>query len=232
MEELEAKGTAQNRKVYARHGVQEPMFGVSFANLKALAKKIGKHRELAQQLWETGNHDARILATMVADPEDLGSKTLDAWVKELDNYVISDAFSSLVGKTKFGRKKGERWTKSKSDFVGQVGWNLIGGTALYRKDIDPAYLRDQLGTIEGEIHSRKNRTKHAMNMALCAIGIGCPSLQKEAIAVAKRIGQVEVDHGETGCQTPDAAAYIKRAAARKKKGPCSKLPASCARKLI
>jgi 3-methyladenine DNA glycosylase AlkD len=217
MKELEECGTAQNRKVYARHGAKEPMFGVSFANLKALARKIKEDHALAGQLWATGNHDARILATMIADPKEIGAQTLDAWVKGLDNYVISDAFSDLVARTSLARSKATKWTRSASDFVGQVGWNLVAAMALAPSTADPEYLEERLATIEREIHKRKNRTRHAMNMALCAIGIGCNDLREEALAVAERIGKVRVDHGETGCKTPEAAAYIKKAVARKKK---------------
>ena len=47
MRELEANGTAQNRKVYARHGAGENMFGVSFANLEKLRKQIKVNHELS-----------------------------------------------------------------------------------------------------------------------------------------------------------------------------------------
>ena len=53
-----------------------------------------------------------------------------------------------------------------------------------------------------------------MNLALIAIGIYKPTLRKQAIAAARRIGKVEVDHGETSCKTPDAESYIVKAAAR------------------
>ena len=56
-----------------------------------------------------------------------------------------------------------------------------------------------------------------MNMALVSIGITRPALRNRAIAAARRIGQVEVDHGQTGCKTPDAEAYILKAAARTRK---------------
>lgn len=57
------------------------------------------------QIWHTGNHDVRILATMVAKPEDMDETMLDTWVKDLDNYVISDLFSTMVSKTPFMQKK-------------------------------------------------------------------------------------------------------------------------------
>jgi hypothetical protein len=53
-----------------------------------------------------------------------------------------------------------------------------------------------------------------MNGALIGIGIAKPALRNKAIAAAKRIGKVEVDHGETNCKTPDAVTYIEKAVKR------------------
>ena len=47
MKQLRALGTAQNRKVYARHGVRGDQFGVSFANFRKLTQQIGTDQELA-----------------------------------------------------------------------------------------------------------------------------------------------------------------------------------------
>jgi len=79
------------------------------------------------------------------------------------------------------------------------------------------YFSDLLSTIETNIHQAKNRTRYSMNNALIAIGIRNPLLQKKATAAAKRIGTVHVDHGETGCKTPDAVSYIIKTVQRKKK---------------
>jgi hypothetical protein len=51
---------------------------------------------------------------------------------------------------------------------------------------------------------------------LIAIGIRNSALEKKALAAARQIGKVAVDHGETGCKTPDATAYIQKARARKR----------------
>jgi len=74
-----------------------------------------------------------------------------------------------------------------------------------------------LETIEKEIHRSANWARYAMNGALIAIGIYKPALRAKAIAAAKRIGRVEVDHGETNCKTPDAAPYIEKALKRKRR---------------
>ncbi len=82
MSALEKAGTAQARKIYARHGAKEPMFGVSFADLKVLMKRIGVDHELALALWDTGNYDARNLAVKIADPLRMSAKDLDRWASE------------------------------------------------------------------------------------------------------------------------------------------------------
>lgn len=99
LRELEALGTAQNRKVYARHGAGENMFGVSFANLGKLQKRIKVNHELAGQLWTSGNQDAQMLATMIADPQALTDKRAEAWTKDLSNYGHSEMFGRLVAKS-------------------------------------------------------------------------------------------------------------------------------------
>ena len=96
MQELESLGTAQNRKIYVRHGSNKAMFGVSFANLKILTKKIKKNHPLALKLWATGNMDAMILATMIADPSMLKDNEIREWVKSCDYYPLTDSFAKEI----------------------------------------------------------------------------------------------------------------------------------------
>ena len=192
------------------------MYGVSFANLEKLKKKITGDHGLAQKLWATGNHDARVLATMIADPALMNDRLLEAWAKDLSNYLLTDLFSGLVSQTSFARKKMEKWTQSKKEWTGQAGWNLLARLAMKDEELSDEYFENYLDIIERDIHSSKNRVKHAMNGALISIGIRNGKLEKKALAVAKKIGKVEVDHGETNCKTPDAAEYIRKARKRKR----------------
>lgn len=215
VQELESLGTAQNRKVYARHGVGENQYGISFGNLRKLQKQIKRDHGLAQQLWASGNHDCRVLATMIADPSQADDHMLESWVNVLDNYVITDTFSGLVGQTALAREKAESWCKSDDEWTGRTGWHLVAHLAMKDSQLPNSYFEQCLETIEREIHSRKNRVRDAMNNALIAIGIRNSELENLALAAAQRIGKVEVDHGETGCKTPDAAEYIRKARNRR-----------------
>ena len=217
LKELEALGTAQNRKVYARHGVTGKAFGVSYANQGKLVKRLGVDHDLALALWDSGNHDAQVLAAKIADPAAATAKQLDAWKKDLYNYVQSDAFAGYVAKTRFAAAKMEVWRKARNEWVASVGWQLISHHAQFVEDLPDRVFADYLKVIEAEIQGAKNRVRHAMNGALIGIGLRSAGLEKKAVAVARRIGVVEVDHGETGCKTPDAAGYIAKTKAHRAK---------------
>lgn len=217
MAELEALGTPQNRKVYPRHGAAEPMFGVSYANLGNLKKKIKVDHELAVQLWETGNHDARVLATMIADPQQATPPMLESWARVPNNYVLTDAVSGLVGKTSHAGDLMRTWIDVDAEFVEAAGWNLLGGSAMYGNELSDDVFLSYIDRIERDIHGAKNRVRYSMNNALIAIGTRSDALEQETVAAAKRIGLVEVDHGETGCKTPNAVTYIPKARAHQRK---------------
>ena len=217
MAALEAAGTAQNRKVYARHGVKSPMFGVSYANLGKIQKKIKVDQALAEQLWATGNHDARVLATKIADRAAIRASTLEAWVRDLSSYVDTDAFAHLAARTPHAEKKTAAWTKSKKEWIAAAGWTVLSAVAMNDPGGDPEKYAAWLERIEDGLHEAPNRVRYSRNNALIAIGIRGGALQKKAIAAARRIGKVEVDHGQTGCKTPDAEPYILKAIARQKK---------------
>jgi 3-methyladenine DNA glycosylase AlkD len=96
MEELQALGTPQNAKIYRRHGAGGEIFGVSFAHLNALTKRLKTDHDLARALWASGSYDARVLATMVADPQQMTAADLDAWAATADSYPVADALARYL----------------------------------------------------------------------------------------------------------------------------------------
>jgi len=191
------------------------MFGVSFADLTALKKKIGTDHDLACALWNSGNYDARVLATMIADPAKVTSAHLERWLKDVDNYMLAAELARLTARTPLARKKLSRWTGSSQEWPGAAGWDLAARLALEDASLPDSYFEELLATIESGIHAAANRTRHSMNGALIAIGSRNPALREKALAAADRIGTVRVDHGQTGCRTPDARDYILKTAGRK-----------------
>jgi 3-methyladenine DNA glycosylase AlkD len=216
LKQLESFGSAQFRKTYARHGVREPMFGVSYKHLGTLTKQLKKNHLLALELWDSGIHEAKVLATMIAEPSKLTGPIIDRWLKELPDFVISDAFAGLVAQAPLAHKKAAKWRQAKSEMVSNTGWGVTSRLVQRDPNWEDRELAALLDEIETRIHSAPNRTRLAMNSTVISIGIRNGALRKLALASAERIGKVEVDHGDTSCNTPDAAAYIKKTVAHQR----------------
>src|SRR5262245_39913443 len=218
MKQMKACGTEQNRKTWGRHGIQGEMFGVSFANLYKFQKQIKVDHALAEQLWATGNYDAQVLATLVADPNAMTDKQLEEWAKGLNNcHGLAVMCGKLMIRSPLARKKADKWHKSKDELIASLGWILISGLALGDNDLPDEYFDPYLKLIESGIHKQMNRVRYEMNGALITIGLRNDRLEKKAIEIARKIGKVIVDHGDTDCKTPDALEYIARTKAYRNK---------------
>ncbi|NRD50281.1 DNA alkylation repair protein [Corallococcus exiguus] len=216
MRELERLGTAQTRKTYLRHGAPEPVSGVNFGPLGVLKKRIGTDGALARALWASGHTEARFLATMVVDAPEMPWKELDAWAKGLDWYGLTPVFVANVVLRSPHAVKALTWTQSKSEWVGQAGWQSLSALLTKTALLAGEDLLPWLKRIEQELPGAKNRVREAMNGALIAVGGSSGgAVQAAALATAKRLGKVEVDQGDTACETPDATQYILKMQARK-----------------
>ncbi|EJQ39129.1 hypothetical protein IEC_02087 [Bacillus toyonensis] len=217
MQQLEKYGTEQNRKTYKNHGAKEPLFGVSFANLKLLKKKIEKDHDLAISLWETKNMDAMTLATYILEPKNVTSEQLNSWIRDVDYYCLMDVLMTAICTSPIAIERMDEWTKSDDEWIGRAGWSLLANIAIKNKKLDDNFFMPYLEEIKVHIHNEKNRKREAMNSALIAIGIRNEALEQQAIEIAREIGKVKIDHGATSCKTPDAEPYIKKARERAEK---------------
>lgn len=209
MAALEASGTEQTRKTYRRHGVSEPLFGVKHGDLEKLRKQIKQDQALADALWATGNADARVLATKISAPATFGLARALAWVADARDKMTISALGELVSRTPVAAEAVTRWLAAGEPTVRTAGWNLLAHLAQ-SGTLAPDELQSYVPRIEAEIHRMPDAERNAMNMALIAIGGRGGELAEMAIAAARRIGKVEVDHGDTACKTPDAEAYINK----------------------
>jgi 3-methyladenine DNA glycosylase AlkD len=212
---LKKAGKPQTAAIYKRHGAGDNVFGVLTSEIGKLQKKIKIDHALAMELWKTGNAEARILALQVADPEQITKADAERFIKDGPVRFIDSYLAALLARSPIADKTMGPLMKSSEESSREIGYALF--SARLRDDADSVSDADAetvLATIEKQIHGSPNWARRAMNGALISIGVNKPALRKAAIAAAKRIGKVEVDHGETGCKTPEAQAYIEKALQR------------------
>lgn len=224
MQQLEAMGTAQNRKIYKRHGAGDVMYGVSFANLKLLKRKLvspegkkGVNHALSLELWETGNSDARTFAILIAEPAKLSQSTLEVWVHSIQYYLLADMLGNVVGQSILAIPMMKRWIDSEKEYIKRTGYAVLNYLAREDKLLDDAFFEPYIALIADEIQSSDNRAKEGMNNCVIAIGGRSEALRDKVIEAAKRIGKVEIDHGETSCKTFIIEDYVAKIWARKMK---------------
>jgi 3-methyladenine DNA glycosylase AlkD len=221
MNALEKAGSEQTKKTFKRHGMREPLFGVKYGDLGVLVKKIKVDHALAKALWKTGNGDARALATMIADPSAVTLAELDGWAKDVHWYGGADAIAKLAGRSPHAQELLQKWTSADAEWVERAGWHLLAGLAG-ESGLPDAFFEPWLPRITKEIHGAKNFVRDGMNTALIAIGGRSAGLRAKAEAAAKKIGPVEVDWGDTNCETKDAIPYIAKMWAHKEQKGAAK----------
>lgn len=197
-------GDEKTRTAWKRQGAPKEHFGVKIGELRILARTIGKDQQMAQRLWNTKYIDAKILATMIAEPKKMTRKELETRVKQIDFWLVSEHFAqNLVVKNPHRDELMRKWMRSRNEHIKLAGVNLLRKMPNKNVEIPDKEFKDYLKLIEKEIHKQTERLKQAMVYALIAIGKRNPRLNKEAIKVAKRIGKVEIDILDTSCKTPD-----------------------------
>ncbi|MDV3292759.1 MAG: DNA alkylation repair protein [Nitrososphaerales archaeon] len=191
--ELRASGDPRAVEGMMRFGISgHETLGVSVPKLQSLAKRLGKDHELAAGLWESGIHEARILAAMVDEPEKVTSAQMDRWVKQFDSWDVCDGCcGSLFDKTKFAYSKAIHWSKARPEFVKRGGFALMAELAVHDKEAPDAKFLRFLGEIKRQSTDERNFVKKAVNWALRQIGKRNATLNKKAIRVAVEIGKID-----------------------------------------
>jgi len=142
--ELHSLGSQATREGMARFGIHTQLaLGVSMPSLRHLARRVGKpDHALAQELWETGLHEARILATMVDDPKALTQEQMERWVAEFGSWDLCDqCCGNLFDKTAYAWDKAVEWSSREREYEKRAGFVLIASLAVHdKKALDEHYL--------------------------------------------------------------------------------------------
>ena len=176
-----------------RFGIKgSKMLGVSVPNLRKLAAKNGKDHETALELWATGIHDARLLATMIDEPAKVTEKQLEAWVKDFDSWdIVDQACGNLIDKTPFALTKALEWTRRAGEYEKRSGFSLMAMLAVHDKKSGDKTFLGFLPTIVRESNDQRNFVKKAVNWSLRQIGKRNQSLNKAAVQTAEKIAKLD-----------------------------------------
>ncbi len=213
---LQRLGKPETAAIYKRHGSGENVFGALTSDIVKLNKKLKPGHALAEELWATGNAEARILALLAFDPAKLTPAAAGRFLHDPQAHFLGCYLTTLVARSPIAQETMRSWMASTAETPREMGYGILSAILKEAPDsITEAAAADILKTIETEIQASPNWARYAMNGALISIGVFKPTLRPQALAAATRIGKVIVDHGETHCKTPEAVSCIQKAAKRR-----------------
>lgn len=207
--QLKAMGDEKVRVLNVRNGAGENQFGVKLGDIRVLAKKIKASHQLAMALWESGNLDAQLLATLLIKAKDLSADEMERMVQAGTVVQVAEWLHSYVLKEHADKESlRQKWmTAAKPDpMTARAGWRLTAGrVAKSPEGLDIVGLLDR---IESEMGGADPLVQWTMNMCLAEIGINFPKLRKRAIAIGAKLGVFRDYPCSKGCTSPFAPIWI------------------------
>ena len=189
LRELKNLANPKVRAKMAYFGVKVPKaHGISAPVLHALARRIGKNHELAEQLWGTGVHEARILATLIGESAKVTSAQMERWVRDFDSWDVVDAACCyLYAQAAPAWAKVSQWSRRRAEFEKRAAFSLAAYLSYKDKTAAAARFERFLRVIEREAWDDRNFVRKAVNWALRNIGKRNLRLNRAAIITAERI---------------------------------------------
>jgi 3-methyladenine DNA glycosylase AlkD len=190
---LRAYADPKNVAGMARYGIStNGTLGVPMPVIRGLARQAGRSHSLAAELWASGIHEARILATIVDEPARVTRRQMNRWARDFDSWDVCDqACQNLFRYTPFAWTMAAGWAGARREFVRRAAFALMAGLAVKAKDAPDEDFEALLRLIAAAATDERNLVKKAVNWALRAIGKRNPQLRRTAIATAENIRSLD-----------------------------------------
>ncbi|PPD57704.1 DNA alkylation repair protein [Dehalogenimonas etheniformans] len=192
--ELKSLANPANVAGMARFGIKaDNTLGVSMPVLREMAKPYRKNHELAAELWQSGIHEAHILASLIDDPRKVTVDQMEAWTADIDSWDVCDQLcSNLWEKTPYAYAKAVEWSRRDEEFVKRAGFVLMARSVVGgKKRLAPPQMAAIFAEIERGAVDDRNYVKKAVSWALRQIGKSSLELNRQVIATAEKIALID-----------------------------------------
>lgn len=185
---LQAQASPERAAQAASFGITPThALGLSMPAVRALAKGVRSH-ELAQQLWASGIHEARILAGLVDEPGKVTREQMDSWAADFDSWDICDQVCmNLFDRTPFALDCIYTWCDRKEEFVRRASFALMACLAVHDKKATDDFFVQFLPLILRRADDGRNYVKKAVSWALRQIGKRDEALRRIALETAQEM---------------------------------------------
>jgi 3-methyladenine DNA glycosylase AlkD len=198
-------------------------YGVGLTQLRALAKRVGRNRDLAVSLWQSDVYEARVISLLIDDPRAITREQAESQVEQVDVGMLSHVFSSCgssLAKAPFVVELVDQWTASADVRRRSCGYGLLYEVAQLngKKAPEDAYFLEHIERIDRAIRGERSEVQLAMAAALMNIGKRNAVLNAAALRVARKVGPIEFDSSSGRCEPFDVVKHLTTDRLKKKLG--------------
>jgi 3-methyladenine DNA glycosylase AlkD len=192
LDRLRSLANPANVEGMARYGINPVgTLGISMPVLRQIARETGKAHRLAGELWASGLHEARILASLVDEPALVDEAQMERWVKDFDSWDVCDQVCDLFGQLPLAPQKAMQWSERQEEFVKRAGFALMADLAVHDKKAKDELFETFLVPIQREAIDGRNFVRKAVNWALRNIGKRNARLNRLSIETARKIREID-----------------------------------------
>lgn len=186
IEELKANASEKYKANVVKMGIpEEYSIGVSTAVIRAIAKKAGKSNELARELWNSGYHEAKLLAVLVFDKNTISHDEIEKLICDVQSWDLCDHLcKNLIIKLKSYDEFISDWITSTHTYKKRAAFTLIASSVVHNKAITNDTLDDYLRIIQEYSDSEHEHVRKAISWALREIGKKDFTYNEKAILLA------------------------------------------------
>jgi 3-methyladenine DNA glycosylase AlkD len=190
---LRTRGKPKNRDGMARFGINvERAFGVPMPDIRACAAGIVRDHALAEALWQTGFHEARILACLVDRPQWVRPDQMDRWTADIDSWDLCDQVcGNLWDRTPFAVDRIRQWAGDEREFVRRAAFATLAWKAVHDKAAPDKLFLELLPLIGDHSKDGRNFVRKAVNWALRQIGKRSAGLHGPCLSLALDLADSE-----------------------------------------
>jgi 3-methyladenine DNA glycosylase AlkD len=187
----------ENLAGMARFGINvEKAYGVPTPVLWRMARQIRGDHALAERLWQSGIHDAKILAAFADDPAQVTEQQMERWARDFDSWdVVDQCCNRLFRRTPCAHRKALEWASRQEEYIKRAGYVLIACLAVHDKEAKDSVFERYLRLVKRGASDERNFVKKAVNWALRQIGKRNLHLRESATKTAKKIQKLDSKSG-------------------------------------
>lgn len=184
--QLKALATLDVEKTSQRRGIPaSQLLGVSTAELRKAAKRIGPNMELAEELWSSTFHEARLVAILIYPPSEVSEGQLDRWLNTIDSWDLCDQFAkNLAAKAPEPDKFISKWAGQQPLYTKRAALAVMANVCLRTADLDNATLELFATIIDKTSTDDRQHARQACCWALRELGKINDHAHERAISVA------------------------------------------------